>query len=282
MNNPAPNSSAHSSLPVTHPENFPVASWLCPPHLRNAIAALYAFARAADDIADEGDHPAETRLKALANFRNALWRQPGSEKFEPQIFMPLQAVIEEKQLPVQLLDDLLKAFEQDIQASASGYQSQNLNELLTYCERSANPVGRLLLHLYGVQDDSALARSDAICSALQLINFWQDLSEDIPRGRYYLPQEMQAHMPPDELIQALCRHALHLMRKGTPLIHQIPGRAGWELRLVVQGGLRILEKVQKLGPRVLKTRPQLKFWDFPVMLWRALWMSSRQCDNLNP
>lgn len=282
MNSPSPIRPEVSASPVTHPENFPVASWLCPPHLRNAIAAIYAFARAADDIADEGDLAPDARLQTLTQFRNALWRQPGSEEFEVQIFKPLQAVIDNKQLPVALLDDLLKAFEQDIQASADGRTYDNLEALLQYCTLSANPVGRLLLHLYDVQDAKALARSDAICSALQLINFWQDLSEDIPRGRYYLPQKLQAQLASAELIQTLCQHAQHLMLSGAPLVHQIPGRAGWELRLVVQGGLRILEKVQRLGPQVMMTRPKLAIWDFPVMVWRSLWMGPRQWDNLKP
>jgi phytoene/squalene synthetase len=144
--------------------------------------------------------------------------------------------------------------------------------LLNYCELSANPVGRLLLHLYGVHDAASWARSDAICSALQLINFWQDLSEDIPRGRFYLPEDQVGTHQPADLIEHLCQHAHGLMLTGAPLVHQVPGRAGWELRLVVQGGLRILEKVRSLGPQVMRTRPRLRVWDFPLMFWRSLWM----------
>jgi phytoene/squalene synthetase len=182
---------------------------------------------------------------------------------------------------VSLLDDLLKAFEQDVKATAQGATYPNLSALLSYCQFSANPVGRLLLHLYGVNDAQALLRSDAICSALQLINFWQDLSEDIPRGRFYLPQD-QAHKEKPLLIEELCAHAHQLMMQGAPLVHQVPGRAGWELRLVVQGGLRILEKVRALGPEVLTKRPRLRPWDFPLMLWRALWMRPRQWENQAP
>jgi phytoene/squalene synthetase len=156
-----------------------------------------------------------------------------------------------------------------------------MQALLGYCQLSANPVGRLLLHLYGVKDAQAFLRSDAICSALQLINFWQDLSEDIPRGRFYLPQD-QVHKETPLLIEALCAHAYQLMLQGAPLVHQVPGRAGWELRLVVQGGLRILEKVRALGPQVLSQRPRLRAWDFPLMLWRALWMRPRQWENQAP
>jgi squalene synthase HpnC len=263
---------AVQALPVTHPENFPVASWLCPPALRPAIAAIYAFARAADDIADEGQLPAAERLALLQAFRQALHNPTQDARFHPEIFEPLHQVIVLKALPVGLLDDLLKAFEQDVSASANASTYADMTALLRYCELSANPVGRLLLHLYDVQDEVSLAQSDAICSALQLINFWQDLSEDIPRGRYYLPQDQAAKLSHAELLDFLCLHAFRLMASGAPLVHTVPGRAGWELRLVVQGGLRILEKVRRLGPEALHTRPRLRPWDLPLMLWRSLWM----------
>ncbi len=269
------------ALPITHPENFPVASILCPPHLRPAIAAIYAFARAADDIADEGHLSTEERLNSLRAFRHALQTPEAASGAQAAIFSPLHQVIEQFQLPVALLDDLLKAFEQDVQASAQGSTYPDMQGLLGYCQLSANPVGRLLLHLYGVKDAQAFLRSDAICSALQLINFWQDLSEDIPRGRFYLPQD-QVHKETPLLIESLCEHAYQLMLQGAPLVHQVPGRAGWELRLVVQGGLRILEKVRALGPQVLSQRPRLRAWDFPLMLWRALWMRPRQWENQAP
>jgi squalene synthase HpnC len=269
------------ALPITHPENFPVASFLCPPHLRPAIAAIYAFARAADDIADEGHLSTEERLKLLMAFRHELQATTEAPGAQAAIFSPLHQVIEQFTLPVSLLDDLLKAFEQDVKATAQGTTYPNMSALLNYCQFSANPVGRLLLHLYGVKDAKALLRSDAICSALQLINFWQDLSEDIPRGRFYLPQD-QVHKETSLLLEELCAHAHQLMLQGAPLVHQVPGRAGWELRLVVQGGLRILEKVRALGPQVLTKRPRLRAWDFPLMLWRALWMRARQWENQAP
>ena len=269
------------ALPITHPENFPVASFLCPPHLRPAIAAIYAFARAADDIADEGHLSTEERLKLLMAFRHELQSTTEAPCAQAAIFSPLHQVIEQFTLPVSLLDDLLKAFEQDVKATAQGTTYPNMSALLSYCQLSANPVGRLLLHLYGVKDPQALLRSDAICSALQLINFWQDLSEDIPRGRFYLPQD-QVHKETPLLLEELCAHAHQLMLQGAPLVHQVPGRVGWELRLVVQGGLRILEKVRALGPQVLTKRPRLRAWDFPLMLWRAIWMRARQWENQAP
>lgn len=266
------NSKEVQALPVTHPENFPVASILCPPHLRPAIAAIYAFARAADDIADEGQENAAQRLEALQSFRHELLHGPTPQGPHPEIFLPLHQVIQDFKLPIQHLNDLLKAFEQDVLATAQSSQAKTIDELLQYCELSANPVGRLLLHLYSVKDETALRQSDAICSALQLINFWQDLSEDIPRGRFYVPQNLQASMDRGQLVQELCQHARALMMSGAPLVHQVPGRAGLELRGVVQGGLRILEKVEKLGPLAFQHRPTLKAWDLPVLFWRALWM----------
>jgi len=257
---------------VTHPENFPVASWLCPPHLRPAIAAIYAFARAADDIADEGTQDAAERLQQLQGFRNALNDKVIGNETHPEIFIPLHQVIEDFQLPVEYLEKLLKAFEQDVVATAQAIQPQSMDDLLQYCALSANPVGRLLLHLYGVKNEQALQRSDAICSALQLINFWQDLSEDIPRGRFYVPQNLETTLAPGLLIQRLCQHAFELMNSGAPLVHQVPGRAGLELRGVVQGGLRVLEKVQKLGPEAFQKRPTLNAWDAPALLWRCAWM----------
>jgi squalene synthase HpnC len=159
-------------------------------------------------------------------------------------------------------------------------------ELLDYCRRSANPVGRLLLHLYGVSDNASLAQSDAICTALQLINFWQDLSVDIPRGRIYLPADGWARHQVDEaqLLHLQSNHntikliaenvgiSRATMLKGLNLPKAVPGRGGWELRLVVQGGLRILDKIEATGYQTLKRRPQLGKWDVAVMLWRAIRM----------
>jgi squalene synthase HpnC len=278
-----------SPQPITHYENFPVASWLCPPHLRAPIAALYHYARTADDIADEGDAPAAERLDTLAAYRAELLAvaqgaRPGARW--PQVFGPLQAALQAYQLPLPLLTDLLDAFEQDVCKTRDGATYADQAELLDYCRRSANPVGRLLLHLYGVNDEAALRQSDAICTALQLINFWQDLSRDIPRGRHYLPEadcaafgvtrdELQAlQQTPNatKLIASQAHTARAMMQKGAPLVHRLPGRAGWELRLVVQGGLRILDKIAALQHATLQTRPTVTAFDAPVLLWRALWM----------
>jgi len=278
-----------SPAPITHYENFPVASFLCPAHLRVPIAAIYHFARTADDIADEGDATAAQRLAELQAYREDLTAacNAGAPSARwPQVFGPLQHALQTHQLPPRLLHDLLDAFVQDTEKSAAAEGYATHAELLDYCRRSANPVGRLLLHLYGVTDALALQRSDAICSALQLINFWQDLSVDIPRGRYYLPQEDCARFGVSQadilarnqtedatkLIAACATTARASMQFGSALVHQIPGRAGWELRLVVQGGLRILDKIEALHYATLNQRPTLRWWDLPVMLWRAVWM----------
>ena len=283
-----------SPAPISHYENFPVASFLCPAHLRAPIAAIYHFARTADDIADEGTASAEERLGDLAAYRADLHvaARQGTQASRrwPNIFTPLAVAIHQYQLPVQLLDDLIDAFVQDTRKSADGSGYANQAELLDYCRRSANPVGRLLLHLYGVTNTLALQRSDAICSALQLINFWQDLSVDLSRGRYYLPADAlaqwelrladlqtaartgQLSQNATQLIASQVDSAWALMRFGSKLVHQVPGRAGWELRLVVQGGLRILNRIAALNYATLTQRPRLRKWDYAVMVWRALWM----------
>lgn len=189
-------------------------------------------------------------------------------------------------MPPALLHDLLDAFEQDVRNPAYADRA----ELLDYCRRSANPVGRLLLHLYGITDGAALRQSDAVCSALQLINFWQDLGVDGPRGRHYVPEtDRLAHgIGIDDLrqcadsprarrlVQSLCRWSLTLMNDGAPLALRVPGRAGWELRLVVQGGLRILEKIDRMDHAALTQRPKLTAMDAPLLLWRALRMSGHR------
>jgi squalene synthase HpnC len=271
--------------PVEHYENFPVASWLCPPRLRRPIAAIYWFARTADDLADEGDASAEARLAQLAAYREelagVLAGRPAARW--PEVFGPLGAATRGFDLPPQPLFDLLDAFRQDVEKTRDHAGYADRAELLDYCARSANPVGRLLLHLYGVSDPAALARSDAICSALQLINFWQDLGVDVPRGRYYLPaQDCIAHgldpLAPSTwarhpnasaLVRSLCAWSRELMLAGAPLVHRVPGRAGWELRLVVQGGLRILDRIAALEYATLQRRPKLRARDVPVLLWRA-------------
>ena len=269
---------------VDHYENFPVASWLCPPRLRAPIAAIYWFARTADDIADEGDAPADERLADLAHYRQCLHACKSGTAIArwPEVFGPLAHAIRSHDLPLQPLDDLLSAFEQDVVKTRDQTGYADRAELLDYCRRSADPVGRLLLHLYGVDDTQSLARSDQVCTALQLINFWQDLGRDLARGRRYLPDtDCRAHgVDPREpatampaarraLLAAECEWARSLMLAGSPLVHRVPGRAGWELRAVVQGGLRILDKIAALGHDTLHARPTVGALDALPVLWRA-------------
>lgn len=251
---------------MDHYENFPVASWLCPPALRAPILALYGFARTADDIADEGNATAAERLALLQLYRQDLhesWRNPQHRSAQwPEVFAALARQHQTWAFPLGLLEDLLDAFEQDVTYTRDHHVYANRTELLDYCRRSANPIGRLILHLAQVQDAESLAMSDAICSALQLINFWQDLSVDVPRGRLYLP--LGANLT-DELA-----YARALMEQGAPLVRRLSGRLGWELRLVVQGGLRILDKAEREDTR--RIRPTVHAGDTPLMLWRALRM----------
>jgi squalene synthase HpnC len=271
---------------VDHYENFPVASWLCPPRLRRPIAAIYWFARTADDIADEGDATSGKRLADLADYRNDLRACLAGNSVPGRwsgVFAALATAAREFELPSEPLHHLLDAFEQDVRKTAGGEGYADRAALLAYCSRSANPVGRLLLHLYGVTGPLALARSDAICSALQLANFWQDVGVDVARGRYYLPADdcvrhgidpaapatWAAHPQSPALVRELCAWTRALMQEGAPLVHAVPGRAGWELRLVVQGGLRILDRIEAIGFRTLQARPKLGASDLPLMLWRA-------------
>lgn len=275
--------------PVSHYENFPVASWLCPPRLRAPVAAIYWFARTADDIADEGGAPVTERLSDLDTYRNDLQAclsgRPDSGRW-PEVFGPMKGAAADFQLPSEPLFHLLDAFEQDVRKTASGEGYADRAQLLDYCSRSANPVGRLLLHLYEVRDADSLARSDAVCSALQLVNFWQDLGVDVRRGRYYVPADdcrafgLDPHTPQGwaghprapALVAELCAWARQLMLDGAPLVHRVPGRAGWELRLVVQGGLRILHRIRAIGYDSWHHRPTLGALDVAPMLWRSVRM----------
>lgn len=272
-------------MAIDHYENFPVASWLCPAVLRPDVVAIYRFARTADDIADEGGASAAERLTDLAAYRQDL--QTVAQGHEPSprwshVFKPLRQSLTARRLPLEQLSNLLSAFEQD----ARGTRYAHRDDLLAYCRLSANPVGRLMLHLYAVDDATALVESDAVCSALQLANFWQDLGVDMRRGRYYVPSADCARHGLAEpwdwrhaddagtraLICELVAWARTLMLQGAPLVHRLPGRSAWELRLVIQGGLRILEKIDHLGGATIATRPVLRSGDAPQLLWRALWM----------
>jgi len=273
---------------VEHYENFPVASWLCPPAIRPAVVAIYYFARTADDIADEGDLDQGQRIAQLKAYRRTLddaLQGQFTVRDSPWawVFLPLAKVHQTYELPSAPLHHLLDAFEQDVRNPVY----ENRAELLDYCSKSASPIGRLLLHLQGVRDAGLVALSDKICSALQLINFWQDLSVDVPRGRVYIPQaDAAAHglqwpslardapQPAAEraLVAELCEWTQATMHEGARLPIEIGGRMGLELRLVVQGGLRVLEKIRRMDYQTFQRRPVLNASDVPTLIWRALWM----------
>lgn len=288
---PSPPADAASALPaaVAHYENFPVASWLCPPRLRPPIGAIYHFARTADDIADEGEAAPARRLADLAAYRAdlhavAAGRSPSARW--PQVFGPLAAQMRAHALPLQPLDDLLSAFAQDVAFTRDGAAYADMAELLDYCRRSANPIGRLLLRLFRRDEPALLAHSDAICSGLQLVNFWQDVAIDWRKDRVYLPQVELQRFGIDEvqigqqradaqwsaLLGAQVARARAMLLSGAPLARALGGRVGWELRLVVQGGLRIAEKIDACAGDVFRHRPVLGKADWALMTARALRM----------
>ncbi|MGG4606386.1 squalene synthase HpnC [Paenalcaligenes sp. Me131] len=279
-------------MSVDHYENFPVASVLLPKALRPAVHAIYRFARSADDIADEGDASTEERLTALHNYEKALQQLENGLPLSAElaelrpIFMPLVAQIQQHQLSYQPFHDLLSAFCQDVQQS----RYNELQELLDYSSRSANPVGRLMLGLYRADNAENLHWSDAICTGLQLTNFWQDVAIDWQKDRAYLPQALMRHygLPEDfpsqclhnpdaylhpawqQLMQFLVNHARHLLVSGSPLVKQLPGRMALELKLVILGGLRILERLEQVGFDMFHQRPVLAKADWARLIWRSL------------
>ncbi|MGE5467118.1 MAG: squalene synthase HpnC [Ignavibacteria bacterium] len=267
-------------MPVDHYENFPVASFLLPARLREPVAAIYAFARSADDFADEGDLPAAERLRLLNGYRDELDAIEAGRATDHPVFRRLRPVIEAHRLPLQLFRDLLDAFAQDVAKT----RYATYGELLDYCRRSADPVGRLLLHLFRAATPENLRRSDCVCSALQLINHWQDVAIDWDKPRVYLPQEDLARFGVSET-QIRCRYcddswralmafevdrARSLMLEGAPLGRELPGRIGLEIRAIVAGGLRILDKIEAVNYDVFRRRPVLEKPDWARVLWRAL------------
>jgi squalene synthase HpnC len=273
---------ASNQMAVNHYENFPVASVLLPRRLVPAVEAIYAFARSADDLADEGDAPPAERLAALEAYERALDAIERGEPPQDPMFARLAAVVAQYHLPLQPMRDLLSAFRQDVVT----LRYPDYPALLDYCRRSANPVGRLMLALYGVGDAASLREADAICTALQLINFWQDVAIDWAKDRIYLPLDdlERFRVTPEQIARAECddrwralmrfevERARALMLDGAALPRRLPGRIGLELRLVVQGGLRILEAIERADYDVFRHRPQLRWPDWLAIIWRALRM----------
>ncbi len=266
-------------MSVDHYENFPVASILMPKRLRRPVAAIYHFARAADDIADEGDLPNEQRLQQLAAFSAELDRIARNETPETALFQNLATEIREHALPMSPLYDLLDAFSQDVVKK----RYDNYTDLLDYCRRSANPVGNLLLHLYEEATPVNIAYSDAICSSLQLINFWQDVAKDWSIARVYLPLDEMAQFGVTEeqialgisdenwrsLMKFQVDRARALMLQGAPLGSVLTGRIGLEMRMIIAGGLRILDKLEAVEYDMFHRRPVLRPLDWVIMLVKS-------------
>ena len=279
------------ALARTHYENFPVASWLVPRAMRPHVAAVYAFARIADDYADEGTRTQAERESLIASWQARLHAAAEGRRVaegpHPEVFVALGQTIREKRLPVGLFDDLLSAFVQDTRVT----RYDTWDDVCDYCRRSANPVGRLVLRIAGVADAQADARADAVCTALQLANFWQDLALDWARGRLYVPREVAARhgasdtsLDPEALTEAwrstvrdCVAYTRALFVTGRGVSDDVRGRLRHELRLTWLGGMRILERLdqQSVSPR--HVRPVLGMRDAGVIGLR--WLTWRASDN---
>jgi squalene synthase HpnC len=271
-------------MPVDHYENFPVASWVMPARLRRPVERIYAFARHADDIADEGDAEAAERLQALDACRAELDRIEAGQAPLTPLFIELAPVIAAHRLPVGLFRDLLDAFAQDVVKT----RYDRFDEVLDYARRSADPVGRLLLHLFERTEPRMLAWSDSICSALQLINFLQDVAIDWQKGRVYLARDEMTAAGLDEswiaqgrvderwrsFMAAQVARAGAMLASGAPLARALPGRVGLELRMIVSGGLRIVHRLQQVRGDVFRQRPVLGAVDWLAIAGRTLWFPS--------
>ena len=312
---------ACARLAREHYENFPVASLLLPRAMRPHVAAVYAFARVADDLADEGTRTVEERVELLDRWADLLHERTGyggngghgddhhgdTENTETnlernlrlprvsvltnsvpslasvpaaEIFLALHNTIREKRLPISLFDDLLSAFRQDVTV----HRYATWSDLLDYCRRSANPVGRLVLHIAGYDDPALDRQSDALCTALQLANFWQDLERDWDKGRLYVPRaDLEAAGASESdldarritpawraALAAVAARTRALFDEGRGVADGVSGRLRWELRLTWLGGVRILDRLERDGFDVFRRRPALGPADAPVIVWRAL------------
>lgn len=298
----------NSAVPVDHYENFPVASFALPAHLRHPVEVIYAFARTADDFADEGDAAPAERIAALDAYEAQLDLIAAGRPTETGLFADLAAVIDRHRLPIQPLKDLLSAFRQDV----SKTRYANFGEVMDYCRRSANPVGRLLMALYNDSDPRHLAYADGLCSSLQLINFLQDVAIDYRKDRVYFPQDELARAGlSDRMLGMLCgkeptaeavdtatlaplggitvisavsspeerwpgfmrnqiKRVRNMLQASAPLGLVLPGRIGFETRMIIAGGDRILRKLHNDPLAPLKRRVKLNAWDWAVIILRAL------------
>jgi squalene synthase HpnC len=261
-----------------HYENFPVATRLVPGRLRPSVSAIYAFARAADDFADEAVH-AGRRLELLGRWEERLGRCLEGKADHP-VFVALGDTISRFALPVEPFRDLLSAFRQDCRVR----RYESWDDLLDYCRKSANPIGRLLLRLYGHADDGRTRLSDAICTGLQLTNFWQDVAVDLRNDRIYLPSEDRRRFGVTEedlragrvhegfraLLLELIGRTRSRFEEGRPLLGEFRGRLALEIRLTWLGGHRVLDRIEAAGCDVFRARPELTAADKALLAARAV------------
>lgn len=272
-----------------HYENFPVASFFLPDNLREPIALIYNFARQADDFADEGELTIEQRLHLLNEFHDELDLLQAYIKPQTGFFVTLGQIIRDRKLPLSPFYDLLSAFSQDVTKT----RYADYDDVLDYCSRSANPIGRLLLHLYQQATPENIQYSDHICSALQLINFLQDIAIDFNKNegkqRIYLCQDelmafgiteqvirsyVDASQTPDDnwhqFMHFNLRRTQALLNMGKPLGKILQGRIGFEMRMIIAGGERIIHKISAVNGDVFNHRPTLNYWDWIVVFTKAL------------
>lgn len=269
-----------ANMARSHYENFPVASRLMPAGIRRHVAAIYAFARPADDIADEGGLPISERLELLDQWEDALNAAAEGRGSGP-VFTALGETLRTTDIPLQLLHDLLTAFRMD--ARGGGFEREE--DLLRYCRFSANPVGRLVLHLFGYSDSERMELSDSVCTGLQLVNFWQDVSVDLPRGRVNIPRESMERFGysarelfnrvDSENFRALLTYlnavAEGYLRGGGALPERVaPLRLRMELRATIHGGLMIAQKIREMEFGVLNARPKLRKSDLLRLALRTV------------
>jgi phytoene synthase len=259
-----------------HYENFPVASRLVPRDKRDALAAIYAFARYADDLADEPG--VEGRLEKIAAWRELL-RECFSGQVQHPVFLALHDSVRRFDLSFEHFENLLRAFESDVGVD----RHQDFSSVLAYCACSANPVGRLVLELFGHREPGLFALSDCLCTALQLTNFWQDVAVDLERGRIYLPLEdlqrfnytlddLRAGRVDDrwhELLKFEIARTRQLFEQGKALPNRVAPELRLQLRLTWLGGMTILRKIESVGYDVFRRRPSLSKLDFVQLYFRA-------------
>lgn len=267
-------------MPVDHYENFPVASFALPARYRRPVTLIYRFAREADDIADEGDAPAAERLRELQRYGAGLKDIESGRPPQVAWFSDLAEIVRQYRLPLELFHDLLSAFQQDVVRT----RYPRFADVLDYCRRSANPIGRLLLAIYEADTEANRKHSDATCTALQLINFLQDIAIDYGKGRVYLALDElgQAGLTPGDIgsarndaqwarfMKEQTARARSMLMSGAPLGRALRGRLGLEMRMIIGGGSRILDKIDAVHGDVFHHRPVLKWRDWPIIALQAL------------